>query len=228
MSSLSSPSVLLTVRGTLDAPEPEAARELHNQTAGSDEGVAAARSLGDLSHSVFSPVLGMPGTRSERAALPRRLEGRAGHRHVLLRRAGPDGGAGVVRRRDVYRVDAGGRIVRIRAARTDASHRQIPRRRTGADRRPADGDRPVFRSTLEPTISDARKAGQTLHQLYIKIPMPDDHGPAEAIGLDGLRADPAGMGGVLPDAHRVRERLHRRPPQTSVWQRATGGTWTEW
>jgi hypothetical protein len=47
---------LLTIRGTLAPPSLEAARQVHNQTAGAPEGVAAARSLGDLSHMVYVPA----------------------------------------------------------------------------------------------------------------------------------------------------------------------------
>jgi hypothetical protein len=44
---------LLTIRGTFNAKTIEEARRAHNQAAGSDEGVAAARALGDLSHAVY-------------------------------------------------------------------------------------------------------------------------------------------------------------------------------
>src|SRR5258708_18258842 len=47
---------LLTIRGTLAPPSLEAARQVHNQTAGAPEGVAAAKSLGDLSHMVYVPA----------------------------------------------------------------------------------------------------------------------------------------------------------------------------
>ena len=47
---------LLTIRGTLAPASLEAARQVHNQTAGAPEGVAAAKSLGDLSHMVYVPV----------------------------------------------------------------------------------------------------------------------------------------------------------------------------
>src|SRR5258707_15647008 len=47
---------LLSIRGTLAPPTLEAARAIHNQTAGAPESVAAARSLGDLSHMVYVPA----------------------------------------------------------------------------------------------------------------------------------------------------------------------------
>ncbi len=61
MSALSQPSALLTVRGTVIPTEIDAARNLHNQTAGSPEGVAGARALGDLSHKVYTALPGAPG-----------------------------------------------------------------------------------------------------------------------------------------------------------------------
>src|SRR5215469_2981400 len=47
---------LRSVRGTLAPATLEAARVVHNQTAGDPQGIATARSLGDLSHQVFVPV----------------------------------------------------------------------------------------------------------------------------------------------------------------------------
>lgn len=47
---------LLTIRGTLSPATLEAARKIHNQTAGDPNGVAAAKSLGDVSHMVYVPM----------------------------------------------------------------------------------------------------------------------------------------------------------------------------
>src|SRR5207302_5969210 len=56
MSHSHEPIYLLTIRGTLAPSSLEAARQVHNQTAGAPDGVAAAKSLGDLSHMVYVPV----------------------------------------------------------------------------------------------------------------------------------------------------------------------------
>jgi len=47
---------LLTVFGETAASDSDTTRKTHNMAAGSDEGVAAARSLGDLSHAVYNRV----------------------------------------------------------------------------------------------------------------------------------------------------------------------------
>ena len=47
---------LLTVEGIAAAPDRERTRQAHNLAAGSDQGVAAARAHGDLSHAVYVPA----------------------------------------------------------------------------------------------------------------------------------------------------------------------------
>jgi hypothetical protein len=47
---------LLSIRGTLAPKTLEAARTVHNDTAGAPANVAVARSLGDLSHMVYVPL----------------------------------------------------------------------------------------------------------------------------------------------------------------------------
>jgi len=47
---------LLAIRGTLAPKTLASARSIHNETAGAPANVAAARSLGDLSHMVFTPI----------------------------------------------------------------------------------------------------------------------------------------------------------------------------
>jgi len=49
---------LLSIRGTLASPTLEAARTLHNQTAGAPANIAVAQSLGDVSHMVHVPLGG--------------------------------------------------------------------------------------------------------------------------------------------------------------------------
>ena len=47
---------LLAIRGTLKPNTLEDARQVHNMTAGNPQGVAAAQSLGDVSHMVYVPL----------------------------------------------------------------------------------------------------------------------------------------------------------------------------
>src|ERR1700733_15025540 len=56
---------LLTIRGKLAPSTVEQARQTHNQTAGNPDGVAMARSLGELSHVVYVPAGGASGAATE-------------------------------------------------------------------------------------------------------------------------------------------------------------------
>jgi hypothetical protein len=47
---------LLTVMGKVTTDSVEATRQLHNQSAGNPEGVAAAKHLGDMSHMTYMPL----------------------------------------------------------------------------------------------------------------------------------------------------------------------------
>jgi hypothetical protein len=47
---------LLTVTGKVKTPNVESTRQMHNQTAGNPDGVAAAKSLGDMSHMTYMPL----------------------------------------------------------------------------------------------------------------------------------------------------------------------------
>lgn len=225
MSSLSSPSVLLTVRGTLNSPEPDAARELHNQTAGSDEGVAAARALGDLSHNVFTPVPGMPGAESNELLFLDIWKSAEGIATFFSDEQVQLGAQALFSSRDatIWMPAEGSFAFEL------PSPMHLTSRLLGVVRGPVDDPQKsidVFRDTLEPTLSEARAAGQLSHQLYIKVPMPDDDGPAEALGLD-LWADPEGMGAYYESLTGF-EHAFSSEPRTSVWQQATGGTWREW
>ena len=50
------PFNLLTVKGKTKTDSVESTRQLHNQTAGHPDGVAAAKALGDMSHMIFMPA----------------------------------------------------------------------------------------------------------------------------------------------------------------------------
>lgn len=225
MSSLSSPSVLLTVRGTTIPTDREDARQLHNQTAGSPEGVAAARSLGDLSHNVFTPLPGAPGaTENELLFLDvwKSPEGIG----TFFSDAQVQRGADMLfsGREAVVWMPAEGAFGFELAPPMHLGGRYL-----GVARGPVDEPQTavdVFRKVLEPTISDARRLGQISHQLYVRLPMPDHSGPMEVIGLD-LWAAAEGMGEYYETLSGF-EAAFSGEPQTSVWEQATGGTWTEW
>jgi len=225
MPSLSSPSILLTVRGTLIPTVRDEARQLHNQTAGSPEGVAAARSLGDLSHNVFTPLPGAPGA-ADNELLFLDVWKNAEGVGTFFSDAQVQQGASMLfsDREAVLWMPADGAFSFELAAPMHLTGRYL-----GVARGPISDPQAAvgaFRATLEPTLSDARRLGQLSHQLYVRLPMPDQDAPAEVIGLD-LWADANGMGEYYESLSGF-EAAFSGEPQTSVWEQATGGTWTEW
>jgi len=214
---------LLTVRGTLIPTDRDEARQVHNQTAGSTEGVAAARSLGDLSHNVFTPLPGAQGAEQNELLFLdvwKNAEGIG----TFFSDAQVQQGADMLfsEREAVVWMPADGAFGFELSAPMHLTGRYL-----GVARGPIDDPQTaieVFRKTLEPTISEARRLGQLSHQLFVRLPMAD--APAEVIGLD-LWADPNGMGEYYQTLSGF-EAAFSGEPQTSVWEQAAEGTWAEW
>jgi hypothetical protein len=216
---------LLTVRGTLNPRDRDEARQLHNQTAGSAEGVAAARALGDLSHNVFTPLPDAPGAAGDELLFLDVWKSVEGIGTFFSDAQVQQGAALLFADRDaVVWTPANGAYgfelsppMHLRGRHLGMARGLISDPKHAVD---------VFRATLEPTISDARRLGQLSHQLFIRMPTPDQPAAAEAIALD-LWADPSGMGEYYASLSGF-EAAFSSEPQTSVWEQATGGTWTEW
>jgi len=225
MSALSHPSVLLSVRGKTIPTDHDSARKLHNQTAGSPEGIAGARALGDLSHSVFTPLPGAPGTDENELLFLDVWKDASGIGTFFSNEQVQQGAAMLFSEREA--------VIWMPAEGAFGFELPAPKSLTGRYLGIARGaiDDPqqaidVLRKVHEAGISDARRLGQISHQLYIRLPMPGESAQLEAIGLD-MWADATGMGehystltgfeaAFIGDVH------------TSVWEQAPGGTWTEW
>jgi len=217
--------VLLTVRGKLVPDTLAAGCKLHNETAGSPPGIAAARALGDLSHKVYTPLQGFPG---------------ASDGELLFL--------------DFWRTPEGiGRFFSDPQVQAMAS--QLFSAREGAMWMPARGafgfqlpapggkgelflgvirgsvgspDNAIasFRETLSPRLGDARRRGQLSHQLLLRLPAPGDPSGPELIGLD-FWCDGRGMAEHYQEIGAVYA-VFSGKPQTSVWEPARGGAWSEW
>ncbi|HLF42000.1 MAG TPA: hypothetical protein VJA46_00575 [Acidimicrobiia bacterium] len=225
MSALSQPSVLLSVRGKTVPTVRDAARNLHNQTAGSPQGIAGARALGDLSHSVFTPLPGVPGADENELLFLDVWKDVAGIGTFFSDEVVQQGAALLFSEREA--------VIWMPAEGAFGFELPAPMHLTGRYLGIARGliDDPehaidVFRKTHESSISDARRLGQLSHQLFIRVPMPGQPTELEAIGLD-LWADSGGMGEYY-SALSGFEAAFSGETQTSVWEQATGGIWTEW
>jgi hypothetical protein len=216
--------VFLTVRGTLIPKAADAACRLHNETAGSPDGIAAARALGDLSHKVYWPVPGLGAKEGEQLFLDWWKSAEGIGTFFSDPRVHGMASKLFTERDGVVWMPARGAFgfdLPAPAAKGD--------RYLGVVRGPVDSPEAaigVFRTVLEPKLSDARRRGQISHQLFVKVPMPGATGKVEILGVD-LWCDAAGMREHYGDIGGY-EKAFSGPRDASVWQQATGGVWSEW
>lgn len=219
-------SVLLTVRATLAARTLEAARVLHNDTAGSAPGIAAARALGDLSHSVYAPAKGASSSAKDGELL------------FLDHWVTPDGimqffgkptvqeqAAKLFSQRDatLWMPAAGSFSYTLPGPRTK------PERFVGMVRGPISSPEQstaVFAKVDEEAQADARRRGLLSHQIFIKIGPTRE--PQELLGLD-MWCDFDGMNEHYKDTKHMSALggAFTDRPDASVWFQAPG-EWSEW
>jgi hypothetical protein len=222
-------AVLLTVRGTYIPDSLEAMRVLHNSTAGSEQGMAAARSLGDLSHNVYAPSL-----RSKHAGA------KSGELLFIDWWDSPKGIMDFFSNPQVQQ--QGGKLFSKRDATlwmpargSSSYHLYVPKahpeRYVGIVRgtvKSPEHALGVFADVDTKAQRDARRRGLISHELFIELGAPGESSPLELLGLDlwsdfaGMTehyADPTHMSG-LGDAFTAQ-------PQASVWEQASG-RWSEW
>jgi hypothetical protein len=215
---------LLTVRGTVKAASAAQARDLHNATAGNPAGVAAARSLGDLSHNVYLRIgddhardlmfLDLWNSLSGMGRFFSDPQVQAGGAAMFAARVNP-----------VWTplADFGAYHLAVPSGRAPAGLGVIQTRVTALDKAAE-----AFRGYADITVNDARRSGIVSHTLWLRMPEPGSEGAPEVIGVDvWLDADEmsayydkgAGFDRLGP--------VFDGEPDTSIWRNATGG-WTEW
>jgi hypothetical protein len=215
---------LLTVRGTTVPATTEEARNLHNATAGHPAGVEAARSLGDLSHQVFTPcgdtqagellfidfwnsLSGMGQFFSDPQVL-------AGAGQLFATRDTP-----------LWATASGFGSFHL----TVPSGRQVTgvgllRATVTSVEKAAD----AFTAYAAATINRSRRHGIVSHSVWTRVPAPGEQPALEVLGVD-MWMDADQMTGYY-DLGLGFDHLgpvFAGPPDTSVW-RSAPGNWTEW
>lgn len=222
------PPVLLTVRGTLVPPDLESARALHNATAGSPEGIAGARALGDLSHKVYAPL---------ENPLSRATKGELLFIDTWL---APEG---IMKFFSNPQIAASARQMFSKRAPTvwmpavGAFHWSLPAA-MGQDRRyigmiqgpiaSPEAAVAIFSKSIRTGLVDARRRGQMAHDVYVKLPMPGDDSPPELLGV----ALWSSLEGLLEHYGDPSERsslagVFSGPAEPTVWEQSPGH-WNEW
>lgn len=221
-------SVLLTVRGKYIPGSLDGARTLHNDTAGSAEGIAAARSFGDLSHKVYAPVVGEQSGAKEGELLfldvwdnPKGIMDFFSNAHVQGQ------AAKMFSARDVALwMPARGSFSYALHAPAGKNDRFV-----GMIRAPIASPEAaveIFRGVDEKAQRTARRRGILSHEIFIKMNAPGDASPLELLGVD-VWYDAKGMGEHYSDPAEMigLRNAFTGAPAVSVWTQAPGH-WSEW
>jgi hypothetical protein len=222
-------AVVLIIRGTLVPKSNEEARALHNQTAGSEPGIAAPRASGDLIHKVYaSASMGTmaPGKPGELLF----VDVWADARGLMEFFANPD-----VQAQAARLFSARDASVWMPARASSSYHLPAPAGRNdrfvGMLRAPIASPHQaleVFRAVDTKAQRDARRRGLMSHELFIKVDPPGQTSPPELLGID-VWHDFQGMTEHYSDeAHMSGLRgAFAGAPDASVWAQAPG-LWSEW
>lgn len=221
---------LLAIRGTLSPATLEAARKVHNQTAGNPAGVAAAKSLGDVSHNVYVPMEHDGHEKAQGAGeflimdLWTSLEGL---NTFFADKQLQEGGAMIFSERDpvVWGAAAGFASYHIPAP--FGMNDRIVTIARGFVKNMDEG-RKLHNASIAKTISKARKAGNLSHQAYFRMAAPNSPEALEYLGVDiWMRGDE--MMGYYEDPEFLEgfDHMFTAEVVTGVWTHPKGD-WVEW
>ncbi len=221
---------LLTIRGTLSPATLEEARKVHNMTAGNPDGVAAAKSLGDVSHMVYVPM------QHNGHAKPNG----AGELFIMDLWASPDGlntffsdhqvqeGAAMIfsDRDPVVWAPAQGFVNFHIPAPSGNNDRVIAVVRGTVNS--IEEARKLHNEAMASTISKARKLGLLSHEAYFRLAAPDSPEALEYFAVD-VWMNGEGLGEYYGDADFLAAFDHFFTAEAvdSVWVHPKGD-WIEW
>lgn len=221
---------LLTIRGTLAPKTLEEARKVHNMTAGNPEGIAAAKSLGDVSHMVYVPVPHDGHVKKDGAGeflimdLWTSIEGLNtffADPHVQ------EGGGMIFTERDpVVWASAPGFTSYQIPAPFGMNDRFITTARATVNS--VDEARTLHNAAVAKTIRKARQAGNVSHESYFRLAAPGSPEALEWLGVD-VWMRPDEMMSLYEDPEFLEgfNHMFTGEADTAVWVHPKGD-WTEW
>ena len=217
---------LLTIRGKLKPATVEDSRSVHNMTAGNPAGVAAARSLGDLSHMVYVPS-GQNGGPSSELLILDVWNNLDGLNQFFSGHDVQQGGAMIFTEREpVVWMPARGAFTYHLAAPKGKNERFI-----GVVRGPVRSHEQALQVHNEFAamgVNQARLAGNISHDVYFRLAQPGTPESLEFLAVD-VWMDAAGMAATYtnPAYGSVFTNLFSGPFSASTWQEPAG-EWVEW
>jgi hypothetical protein len=221
---------LLTIRGTLAPDTLEAARKIHNQTAGNPDGVAAAQSLGDVSHMVYIPMPhdGHAKTKGAGEFLIMDLwHSIEGLNTFFADKQVQEGGAMIFSDRDpVVWAPAEGFVSFHIPAPFGKDDRVVAVVRGAVNSK--EEAKELHNTAMTKTISKGRKLGLLSHEAYFRLATPDSPEALEFFGVD-VWMNGEGLGDFYGDEDFLAgfNHLFTAEPADSVWIHPKGD-WIEW
>lgn len=217
---------LLTIRGTLAPPTIEDARAIHNATAGAPESIAAARSLGDVSHMVYTPAVPATSGAGEILFLDYWTSAE-GLGQFFSNPQVQEQAAQIFADRDpvVWARAEGFVDYHLPAPAGQNDRRVIVVRGMVASREAAMA---VHNDIVGNNIGLARIAGDLSHEAYFRVSAPGEPESLEYLAIDIWN----GENGIQeffsnPDFQGALSQLFTAAPDVSIWAYAPGD-WAEW
>jgi quinol monooxygenase YgiN len=220
------PVFLLSIRGALAPHTLEAARSVHNQTAGVPANVAAAKSLGDLSHMVYVPV-GQSGPNSGEFLILDQWNSIEGLNQFFANEHVQAQAAEIFSQRDpVVWAPAEDFYSYHFPAPYGKNERYIGIVRGMLPSRAA--AREVHNALVGKSVNQARAAGDMSHEAFFRLTPPGAPESLEWFAVD-VWHDAAGMAAYYnnPAFMSALMGMFSAPPDASVWSHPAG-EWVEW
>jgi len=217
---------LLSIPGTLSPKTLEEARVVHNMTAGNPQGVAAARSLGDLSHMVYIPI-DHAGPQAGKFLILDQWNDLDGLNQFFADKQVQEGGAAIFTEREpVVWAPAEGFTGYHTPAPYGCNDRYVAVvRGTVSSHEEA---RKVHNELVEKNMNNARMAGDLSHEAYFRLAAPGSPESLEFFAVDvWMNSD--GMMAYYNDPKFAEgfSKLFTGMPSSSIWVHPAG-EWVEW
>ncbi len=217
---------LLSIRGTLASPTLEAARKLHNSTAGAPANIAAAKSLGDLSHMVYAPMEAPKKGAGEFLILDI-WNSMDGLNNFFANPTVQEQAGQIFTERDpVVWAAVDGFVSYHIPAPSGINDRFVTTARGTVKN--MDEARKLHNSAIVKTVGKARKAGNLSHESYFRMAAPGSPEAMEWFGVD-VWSRPDEMMGYYEDADFLAgfNEIFTAEAITAVWVHPKGD-WAEW
>ncbi|HEX9840849.1 MAG TPA: hypothetical protein VGA72_15980 [Anaerolineales bacterium] len=221
---------LLTIRGKLAPDTLEEARKIHNQTAGDPAGVAAAKSLGDVSHMVYVPMPHDGHAKAKGAGEFLIMDlwySMEGLNTFFADKQVQEGGAMIFSERDPVVWAPAADFTSFHIPAPFGNNDRIVAIVRGTVNSVAEAKK-LHNTAMTKTISKARKLGMLSHEAYFRMAAPGSPEALEFLGVDVWMSS-EGLGDFYGDEDFLAgfNHLFTGEAADSVWVHPKGD-WIEW